>query len=235
MDGREVVLGLMVNSCPLLTRLPRVPARPAGPAVADFGEYAGPVYRPPDLIDPRKGEPFPRRLMAALERLASSMEYALLYGRQQSQGAWTLVKTHHFVDRRIAADPELLRKRLFDGPRDTGGGPDVVLLSNGMLERLQYPYGHRLHARTLIRIDAGVSSFAMPINVYEMPSVFPGATVVVDPQLRDDTAASFTSSMLSIVVDRHEHLVHNGDVESWHARVAIDVGREDWHAWVSPC
>src|SRR5690606_28573742 len=78
-----------------------------------------------------------------------------------------------------------------------GGSPDALLVSSNFMTGLA-TWGHAAQ-----RVDAGVSVFGTPIDVFEAPFLG-GVSIIEDPLLRPFTAVCLTSSGIRLRMKRNE-------------------------------
>lgn len=185
--------------------------------------------------------PFDQYKIEALQNLMDDMECSSYYGRGESpavsdrpkqKGLRTLL-AENLVTNPINADTykrtDFIRGTL-EKCRANGGDPDVLLLSPDFMRGLSV-WGAAAH-----KVDAGVTVFSTPIDVFEVPFLG-GVSVIEAPLLRPGTAVCLTSSEVRMRMKRNEFWSPHGSrgdayEGDWIAEGAIEVDNPGHHAWV---
>ncbi|MBX6311900.1 MAG: DUF5309 family protein [Isosphaeraceae bacterium] len=185
--------------------------------------------------------PLEQYRMDALQNLLDDMEVSCYYGRGEDpavtgrpkqKGLRSLLTTN-FTNNPVNAGaykPTDLIRDTLERCRSNGGDPDVLLVSTNFMTGLA-TWGH-----AAMRIDAGVSIFGTPIDVFEAP--FLGGIMIIEaPLLKPFTAVCLTSSEVRLRMKRGETWVPRGSrgdaIEGdWIAEGAIEVENQAHHAWV---
>lgn len=185
--------------------------------------------------------PFEQSKMDALQNLMDDMEVSTYYGlgedpsvsgRPKQRGLRALLaatRTTSPVNAGAYKPTDLIRDTL-EKCRTNGGNPDVLILSSNFMTGLA-TWGHAAQ-----RIEAGLSIFGTPIDVFEAPFLG-GVSILEAPLLRPSTAICLTSAEVRLRMKRNEFWNPRGSrgdafEGDWVAEGAIEVDNLSHHAWV---
>lgn len=190
---------------------------------------------------PGLSTPFDQSRMDALQNLIDDMEVSCYYGRGEDpavaarpkqKGLRTLIASNLTTTPTNAGayKPSDLIRDTLEKCRAAGGDPDVLVVSSNFMT------GLAIWSQAAQRIDAGVSVFGMPIDVFEAPFLG-GISIIEAPLLKPYTAFCLTSAEVRLRMKRNEFWNQRGArgdaVEGdWIAEGAIEVENEAHHAWV---
>jgi hypothetical protein len=185
--------------------------------------------------------PLDQYKMDALQNLMDDMEVSSYYGkgedpsvsgRPKQKGLRSLLSTNITTSPTNAGayKPSDFIRDTLEKCRSGGGDPDVLLLSTNFMS------GLATWGMAVQRIDAGVSIFGNPIDVFEAPFLG-GVRIIEAPLLRPFTAACLTSSEVRMRMKRNEFWnprgVRGDAVEGdWISEGAVEVDNQAHHAWV---
>lgn len=216
-----------VNSHPLISRIPRVGIaqivfRMGRTAINQYCQTFEAAYLGNPYYD---GYHFPVEpiKMGALRKLYAMMEWSCLYGIG--------------IDPAMGTEPKQIGLRnllevitvntdryTFDDFKDSRifiSKPDVLLISEDFAD------GFAIWGGPLHRIDAGISAYGRPIDVWES-DLFPRVTIIVDPALNAGTAVALVSGDVRFRCKREEYL----DPDAARAEGGIEIDRPDRGAWI---
>jgi hypothetical protein len=185
--------------------------------------------------------PFEQSKMDALQNLMDDMESSSYYGkgedpavvsRPKQRGLRSLLNSNTTTNpvNSGAYKPTDFIHDTLEKCRTGGGDPDVLLLSTNFMTGLA-TWGHAAQ-----RIDAGVTIFGTPIDVFEAPFLG-GLSIIEAPLLRPFTAVCLTSSEIRMRMKRNEYWNPRGTrgdafEGDWMAEGAIEVDNQAHHAWL---
>lgn len=253
-DIHIIACNWFVNRCPIVTRVPRLPIGPttfsivsrdqsnkASVVVQSCQTWQHPI-RCREYPSPRKNAaPFDQNRMDALQDLMDEMEISSYYGngedspvtgRSQQKGVRELLTTNRTTspENASAYRPTDFIRDTLEKCRAGGGDPDVVLVSTNFM------HGFAIWGHAVQRLNAGSNVFGTPIDVFES-QFLGGVTIIEAPLLKPFTAICLTSSEIRLRMKRNEFWNPRGtrgdaSEGDWIAEGAIEVEREQHHAWL---
>jgi hypothetical protein len=193
------------------------------------------------VTQPGVQTPLDQYKMDALQNLMDDMEVSSYYGkgedpsvsgRPKQKGLRTLLAANNTISPTSAGayKPSDFIRDTLEKCRTGGGDPDVLLLSTNFMS------GLATWGMAVQRIDAGVSIFGNPIDVFEAPFLG-GVRVIEAPLLRPFTAICLTSSEARLRMKRSEYWNPRGvrgdaTEGDWIAEGAIEIDNQAHHAWL---
>jgi hypothetical protein len=193
------------------------------------------------VTQPGVQTPLDQYKMDALQNLMDDMEVSSYYGkgedpsvsgRPKQKGLRSLLAANNTVSPTSAGayKPSDFIRDTLEKCRTGGGDPDVLLLSTNFMS------GLATWGMAVQRLDAGVSIFGNPIDVFEAPFLG-GVRVIEAPLLRPFTAICLTSSEARLRMKRSEYWNPRGvrgdaTEGDWIAEGAIEIDNQAHHAWL---
>ena len=194
------------------------------------------------ITEPGVSTPFDQFKMDALQNLMDDMEVSSYLGpgvapasggRPVQKGLKTLIYTTNVTTSPTNAGaykPTDLIRDTLQLARQGGGNPDLMLVSTNFMTAFA-TWGHAVQ-----RLDAGETSFGVPIDLFEAPFLS-GVAIVEAPLLPSYTAIALTSQEVRMRMKRNEFWNPRGSrgdaIEGdWIAEGAVEVDNPAHHAWV---
>jgi Family of unknown function (DUF5309) len=251
-DVFGVAINWFVNRCPLVSRLPKLPAgsthagaTQAPIAATQYCQTVQHAYRiddPHDYEDVGLGLPLDRDRMLAAQHVMDDFESACYYGkgvgtkgaasRFLMKGVQSILATNNTTAPTNAAayKPSDLVRDTIQACFNGGGNQNLLIVSTDFLSAFAV-WGH-----AAMRVNAGKNVFGTPIDLFEAPFLS-GISIIPAPLLRPGTAICLSShearirlkrSMIDKPKDGSGGL--EGDIIM---EGAIEIDNEQHHAFVS--
>ncbi|HEV3122626.1 MAG TPA: DUF5309 family protein [Isosphaeraceae bacterium] len=193
------------------------------------------------VAQPGVQTPLDQYKMDALQNLMDDMEVSSYYGkgedpavasRPKQKGLRTLLSANLVASpvNAGAYKPSDFIRDTLEKARLGGGDPDVFILSTNFMS------GLATWGMAVQRVDAGVSIFGNPFDVFEAPFLG-GVRLIEAPLLRPFTCITLTSSEVRLRMKRNEFWnprgVRGDAVEGdWIAEGALEIDNQAHHGWL---